>query len=145
MWVGATLLFVATACGRSPTNSSSAASSCPLGVAGAHIAIVDTSDGVELTLTSPTLNGADELRWRARDAAHLYGPGAQEGFGHHGLHLGAQRHGLRLTELPTLEASVDDVIGGARMHLAAKVSSQTDDLREKIHARVDEVRAGPCD
>ena len=148
--IGATLLFVASACGRSRTSSSSTApsaepTSCPLGVAGAQIALVDSSGAVELTLTSPTLEGAEELRWRARDAAQLYGPGAHEGFGHHGLHLGAQRHGLRLTELPPLEARVDDVNGGVHMHLAAKVSSQTDELRKKIHERVDEVRAGPCD
>ena len=110
----------------------------------ATIAVVDTAGGVDLTLTAPA-ERVQELRRRTRDVAALYGPAAHRGLGHGGKHLGAQRHGLRLSELPALRADVDDVEGGARLHLVAKISEQADELRARVHERVDEVRAGPCD
>jgi hypothetical protein len=110
----------------------------------AKIESATTAGGIDVTITAPPAY-LEELRRRIRDAAALYGPGAHKGLGHHGMHLGAQRHGLRLTELPPLYASVDDVDGGARLHLVAKLSMQSDELRAKLRDRIDLVRAGPCD
>jgi len=133
--LGASLLVAAGACGRSQKTSaatapSANASSSPFGVPGAHIEVADTDDGVDIVLTATTEEGAAELQWRAR--AQLYGSGAQ-------------RHGLRLTELPPLVAHVDDLVDGARLHLVAKLASQVDELRARVHARAEEVAAGPCD
>jgi hypothetical protein len=147
--VGACAIALLTDCTRAPTTPvptsapSEEPSGCPLGVEDAQIKVLDTPSGVDLTLTAPA-DRVDELRRRARDAAALHGPGAHEGLGHEGVHMGAQRHGLRLTEMPPMDASVEDVQGGAILHLYAKVAAQRDELREKVHGRVDEIMAGPC-
>ncbi len=157
--VGVLLAAALGGCGRSQANAPAAPATvvtsaemdagprrdaCPVGVEGARIAIADAPGGADLTLTA-SADRVPELRQRLRDAASLYGVGAHRGLGHHGAHLGAQRHGLRLTELPPLDARVEDVDGGARMHLRAKVPSQADELRSRLHARVEAVGAGPCD
>jgi hypothetical protein len=122
-----------------------AAFACPLGVEGATLDAVDTPDGVDILVTGPA-ERVSEIRTRAHDAASLYGPGAHRGLGHHGRHhLGAQRHGLRLTELPPLEATAVDLEGGARIQLAAKLPSQADEIRRRTRERVETANAGPCD
>ena len=104
----------------------------------------DAADGADLTLHAPPERLAD-LRRRARDVASLYGAGAHKGLGYHGAHLGAHRHGLRLADLPPLEASVEDVDGGARIHVRARRPPDVDSLRSSLRARVDAVQTGPCD
>ena len=119
--------------------------SCPLGVVGARVAMEDTQAGVDLTLTAPAPL-VEELRTRARDAAQLYGPAAHKGQGHYGKHMGAQRHGLRLTELPPVAATVENVDQGAKLHLTAKVApEEVRDLQQRVHARVEKVQSSPCD
>ncbi len=129
----------------SPAPSGSpSAQSCPIGVVGSHVDVVDTPVGADLVFTASAERLVD-LRARVRSAAQLYGIGAHKGLGHEGKHLGAQRHGLRLTELPLLHAEVEDIDGGARMRLVAEVASQVGDLQGRLRARVDEVNASPCD
>ncbi|HVY46829.1 MAG TPA: hypothetical protein VHB21_13170 [Minicystis sp.] len=134
-------------CHRSPSGvrafSVHAEEPCPLGVEGAKIAVEDVDGGVDVTITSSPDRVA-ELRRRVRDAAKLHGPGAHEGMGHDGEHLGHQRHGLRLTSLPPVTTSVEDVDGGARLRLAALVPDEVDRLRERIRDNVSFVTSGPC-
>jgi hypothetical protein len=142
------VVLPATGCGRSefvpsaPAPASSAA--CPLGVPGARVDAIDSPEGVDLRITAPA-DRVDEVRHRARDAAQLHGIGAHQGLGHEGKHLGAQRHGLRLTELPPIRTMVEDVDGGAQIALVARLPEQVSDVRSFVRARVDVVNAGPCD
>jgi hypothetical protein len=118
--------------------------SCPLGVEGARIDAIDTPTGADVTITTTPEHLAD-LRRRGDDAAKLYGVGAHKGLGHNGQHLGAQSHGLRLTDLPALSASVEDIENGVRLHLAARLPSDAEELRSRLHERVEIIRRGPCD
>jgi hypothetical protein len=121
-----------------------ASSGCPLGVPGATVVMSDVENGATLAFDAPPQQ-TDHLRRRVRDAAKLYGPGTHLGMGHDGGHLGAHSHGLRLTELPPLYTRIDDTERGARLQLTAKVPEQTQELRDRMRARLAIVGYGPCD
>jgi hypothetical protein len=120
------------------------AKSCPLGVEGSELRLADAPGGIDVTMTAPP-DQIDELRARMREAAALHGAGAHEGLGHDGEHVGAHRHGLRLTALPAMDAKVEDIAGGARMHLVAKASDEVGQLRAQLRDRVVLVLAARCD
>ena len=151
--LGLVILGAAVGCGRPRGGSqgarlipvtAEAAAACPLGVDGASVTVADTDAGADVTITGAA-DHVDELRQRVHDAAQLHGAGSHEGLGHHGDHLGHQRHGLRLTSLPPIETSVEDVDGGALLHLVSIVPEQTALLRERLREQVALATRGPCD
>jgi len=150
VWGIALTLLAGCGCAQSngPTDlapgASARAVACPLGIEGARVTVADSADGVELTITADPVHAA-EVRSRARDAAALRGIGAHKGQGHDGKHLGAHRHGLRLTALPPVNASVEDVDGGARIRLAAVVPEQVEALRERARENVEAASKPPCE
>jgi hypothetical protein len=117
---------------------------CPLGVEGSVLTLADVRGGIDVTMTAAP-DRIGDLRARIRAAAALHGAGSHKGLGHNGSHLGAHRHGLRLTALPPLDATVEDVKDGARLHLVAKVGSEVDPLRAQLRDRVTLVLAAQCD
>ena len=116
-------------------SNSGAPVTCPLGVPGTRIEVTDTAGGVDLTLTSDPDRVA-ELQVRARDAANLGGAGTHSGLGHDGDHLGSHRHGLRLTSLPPVQTSVDDLEAGARIHVTALVPAHAEAVRDGVRENV---------
>ena len=146
------IALVASACSRADappqpapaTSPATDVASCPLGVAGARVEATDVPGGVAVRITGPS-DRLEELRHRVHDAGQLDGIGAHLGLGHGGKHLGAQRHGLRLAELPPVTADVKDLDDGSEIDLTVKHPSQLDEMRSQLHERVALVNAGPCD
>ena len=116
---------------------------CPLGLTGTAVAIVDTPEGVDISFT--TKGNVDELRRRVRDQAANYGPGSHRGLGHGGMHSGAQTHGLRLSELPSIETRVQDIDGGARLNVMTTDIAARPRVRSELHERAAQIVAvGEC-
>jgi len=117
---------------------------CPLGMTGTQVAAVDTPDGVDVTFT--TKGDLVELRQRVEAQAEFHGPGKHEGPGHAGVHAGAHTHGLRLTEIDApMKATVTDVDGGSRLHVAATNASDLAKVRSGVHERAAKIVAlGDC-
>jgi len=116
---------------------------CPLGMVGTNVAIADAADGVDISFT--TAGDIEELRRRVRDQAANYGPGAHRGLGHGGAHSGAQTHGLRLSEVSSIDARVQDIEGGARLHVMTTDAAQMTRVRSEIHDRAARMVAlGDC-
>jgi hypothetical protein len=111
---------------------------------GSELSLADVPGGIDVTMTAAP-DRVDELRRRVREAAALHGDGAHQGLGHDGEHLGAHRHGLRLTALPPIDTAVEDVKDGARLHLVAKSDARVDQLRTELRDRVALVLAARCD
>ena len=125
------------------TPTAGAARTCPLGVNGAKVAVVDAADGVDVSFT--TGGDVDELRRRVRDQAAEHGPGAHAGLGHGGSHIGAQVHGLRLWEIGQVAASASDIEGGARLHVVPTNPADTVRVRAALHDRAAYIVAlGDC-
>lgn len=115
---------------------------CPLGVPGTVVVAEETADGIDLTFT--TRGFTDELRARAREAAAMHGPGARQGIGHGGHHGEGGHHGLMGLQLPPARATVDDVEGGARLHLIPSDGADRDVLVRKAKERVKDMTAASC-
>jgi len=64
---------------------------CPLGIRDAKVEVADVPGGVDVTFTSDSSAGVDEIRVRVRDTAMMHGPGSDAGLGHDGEHR--QQHG----------------------------------------------------
>jgi hypothetical protein len=121
-----------------------ARATCPLGVTGAEVAVSDEASGA-VAIAFTTKGDVAELRRRVRDQAANYGPGAHQGLGHGGAHAGAQTHGLRLSELPAIDAQVSDIDGGARLLVATKDAAERDHVRSELHERAAKIVAlGDC-
>jgi len=118
---------------------------CPLGIRETLVTAVDAPGGVDVTFTSDSSSRVDEIRVRARDAAMAHGPGSHTGLGHDGEHLQGHGHGLKLSEAPRANVSVEDIDSGTRLRLVAVDPAARDALRARIHQRVEELRATPCD
>jgi len=116
-------------------------SSCPLGVLGATVDVVDGPDGVVMTFTAP--GRAQELRARARRAAELHGPGSRQGLGHEGQHHRDQatHHGLQAALFPPARIWVDDVEGGAELHMSAVFPDDAERIRRRARERAAEMMA----
>lgn len=116
---------------------------CPSGVPGARIRMVETDDGVAFLLKA--FGDVDDVRRRARDAAAMYGPGAHRGRGHDGAHGTGQQHGLALDRLgvPVVVESTDTA-DGARIVVRPKDPADLPRLREAAGARENRVRGGDC-
>jgi hypothetical protein len=116
--------------------------SCPLGIPGTSIGVVDIDGGVAVTLSSP--HHADEVRIRLRDTAFVHGPGEHAGLGHAGRHGRGDGHGLRLYEAPPAKATVEDRVDGAELRLVALDPARADELRAKLHERARAIDASLC-
>jgi hypothetical protein len=116
---------------------------CPFGVRGARVRMIDTADGVVVTLRA--FGDIAVLRRRARDAAAMYGPGAHRGLGHDGAHGGGHRHGLGLAQLGVpVEATAEDTEEGARIIVRPKDPADLGRMRAALRARAGRARVGEC-
>lgn len=116
---------------------------CPSGMPGARIRMVETEDGVAFLLKA--YGDVGDVRRRARDAAAMYGPGAHRGRGHDGTHGEGQQHGLALDRLGVpVVVDATDTNDGARVHVRPKDPADLQKLREAATARERRVRSGDC-
>lgn len=129
------------AVGRTPSREPS--TTCPFGVRGARVSMMDTDDGVVIALRA--FGDVNELRRRAHDAAAMYGPGAHRGLGHDGEHGNGLRHGLGLAQLGVpVYAVAENTPEGARITVRPKVAADLERMRSALKEREQNARSGEC-
>ncbi len=144
----ASLLLVAAGCTAAETTPPPASTrkeaviGCPLGVAGAKVAVEEVPDGIVLRFTSP--DKAKEMRERANDAAAQHGPGQGMGLGHDGRHGDGASHGLQLMQAPPSRSVATDIEGGASIHFVPSTETDKTELRAKLRERAAAMNAMAC-
>lgn len=109
-------------------------SQCAFGVEGVVVAYAETATGARLSFVT-TAEKRPSLRERARDATMQYGPGAGQGRGHEGKHGVGGMHGLRLMQIPPVNASLIETEDGAVIDFQPIAESDRDELRVHLYRR----------
>ncbi len=102
---------------------------CPMTVAGTRVQATSTANGMDMMFT--TSGDAGDLRRRVRAMAEHMNPSPMGGAGMPGM-MGGAMHGLSMMGMPPVQAQVDDVDGGARMHVMPIDRSRLDEVRQHM-------------
>ena len=139
------LAFLIGCVDRGPTEPKPVVESCPLGVPGTRIRVLDTPAGVDLLMTTSNAAAAGELRRRIKEQTARHGPDHREGLGHDGRHGSKHGHGLRLWAMPkTATIEVVEESLGARVILVPEDPTQLQELRDAVIHRVAKLEAQGC-
>lgn len=137
------------------TISSQAYAHCPMALSGVQVTRSETDSGVLLTFTTDLANVSD-LRQRVRAMAQMY----QQHQGHGPMmwqHMGP-RHGPGMLPpngmgpgrgmgpgpMPALNATVEDIEGGARLFLTPVNPADLELLQEHLQMHQQRMQSGEC-
>jgi hypothetical protein len=100
--------------------------SCPMKVAGADVALTDTTNGVAVNITTKTGDVAD-LRRRTESMATM-----------HAQHSAV--HG----EMMPFDVKYEEISDGARLTLTPKDPAKLDEFRARVRQHVEQMKTGNC-
>jgi hypothetical protein len=100
--------------------------SCPMKVAGAEVAVTDTTNGVVLNITTKTGDVAD-LRRRTESMAKMHTE-------HSNIH----------SEMMQFDVKYEEISDGARLTLTPKDPAKLGEFRTKVRQHVEQMKTGNC-